>query len=180
MAAIFVGDLQGRSRNWVKLATTGVCLGLVIAFAVQLHAVSAFTGQFARKDPTHQLRGWQEIGAALKDVVGKTDAAFVLTSGYGLNGQIDFLMKDTVPVHQFTQRIRYIMAPEPQEAEFDGAGLYVAESRRDQADVLKARFETVEQVAVLERLVKGVPLEELVVYRLSGRKTAALDPLETK
>ncbi|MBO9420637.1 glycosyltransferase family 39 protein [Labrenzia sp. R4_2] len=180
MAAIFVGDLQGRSRNWVKLATTGVCLGLVIAIAVQLHAVSAFTGQFARKDPTHQLRGWPEISAALKDVVGKTDAAFVLTSGYGLNGQIDFLMKDTVPVHQFTQRIRYIMAPEPQEADFNGAGLYVAESRRDQAEVLRARFDTVQQVAVLERLVKGVPLEELVVYRLSGRKTDALDPLETK
>jgi len=175
MAAVFAADFGGQSRRWQHLAAGGVIAGLVIAAVVQIHAVVPVTGQFARKDPTFQLRGWPEIGTALEQAASDADAAFVLTSGYGLNGQIDFLLKESLPVHQFTQRIRYIMAPQPDPTAFDGTGLYVSEARRDQSDALRDRFGTVEKIAVLERKVKGVRLEDLVVYKLGGRVGPVLD-----
>ncbi|WP_420412016.1 ArnT family glycosyltransferase [Roseibium sp.] len=180
MAAVFVADLRGRSKNWIRIAKAGAVLGAVVALVVQVHAVAPVTGQLARKDPTFQLRGWPAIGSDLRKIAAETNADFVLTSGYGLNGQIDFLLKDDFPVHQFTQRIRYIMAPSPQDAVFDGTGLYITEARRDQSDKLNAAFSSVQKLAVLQRLVKGVMLEELLVYELSGRQGAVLEPVATK
>jgi hypothetical protein len=162
------------------MAGAGTVLGAVIALIVQIHAVAPFTGQLARKDPTFQLRGWPEIGTELRKIAAERGAHFVLTSGYGLNGQIDFLLKEDLPVHQFSQRIRYIMAPQPDEGGFDGTGLYISEARRDQSETLKAAFGSVQQVAVLERSVKGVGLEKLHVYEISGRKGPVLEPVATE
>lgn len=180
LAAIFVSDVHSRSGHWLRAAKAAVVLGAAVAVVVQVHAVAPFTGKLARKDPTFQLRGWQEVGSAIQKTAADIGAGFVLTSGYGLNGQIDFLLKDGLPVYQFTQRIRYVMAPQPDAAVFDQTGLYISEARRDQSDALKAVFDRVHKVAVLERQVKGVRLEELNVYELSGRTGVVLEPVVTK
>ncbi|MCV0429611.1 MAG: glycosyltransferase family 39 protein, partial [Roseibium sp.] len=65
-AAVYVAGLGVEQRIWRRIAAAGVILGFVIAVLVQFHAVSPFTGQFARKDPTFQLRGWPEIGEAVR------------------------------------------------------------------------------------------------------------------
>ncbi len=169
IAAAYVAGLRPEGLFWRRFAASGVVLGLAVAVIVQLHAVSPITGQFARKDPTFQLRGWPEVGEAVRDIAGAEDAAFVVTTGYGLNGQLDFLLKDKLPVMQVNERIRYLMVPQPDEDLFDQPGLYVTEKRRDKASDLRNVFETVEEVAELERTVKGVPLEKLLVYRVEGR-----------
>lgn len=180
MAAVFVAGLPQTSVLWRRVAVAGAVLGAAVAVIVQLHAVTPISGQLARKDPTFQLRGWPEIGKELKDIARQENAGFVLTSGYGLNGQIDFLLKDELPVHQFTQRIRYIMVPDPNADLFDGPGLYITEARRDQAQALKGSFSSVDKAAVLQRKVKGVKLEDLNVYLLSGRSGPVLKPVSTQ
>lgn len=175
MAGVFAAGLP--SGKWTWLPRTGVGLGLVVAIVVQLHAVWPLTGSLARKDPTFQLRGWPEIGNAVRAIAHREGAAFVATTSYGLNGQLDFLLKDDVPVVQLTERIRYIMTGDPDLSLFDGPGLYVAEKRRDKADNLEDSFRTVEPLAELTRTVRGVPLETLVVYKLDERSGTVFEPI---
>lgn len=180
MAAVFIASLRGDQARWRKVAMTGVGVGILVAILVQVHAVYPVTGQLARKDPTFQLRGWQEIGTSLNELAEQEQAAFLLTTSYGLNGQADFLMKDRLPVFQTTERIRYIMMPDPDETLFQKPGLYITEKRRNKAGDLERAFDTVEELAVLERKVKGVPLEELLVYRVEGRKGPVFEPLSVE
>jgi 4-amino-4-deoxy-L-arabinose transferase-like glycosyltransferase len=177
MAAVFVAGLQSEQHFWKKFAVGGVLLGIVVAVLVQIHAVWPVTGELARKDPTFQLRGWPEIGMELREIATAENAEYVATTSYGLNGQIDFLMKDDLPVIQLTERIRYIMLPEPDLSLFDMPGLYVTEKRRNKAGELQKSFETVEELAILERQVKGVPLEDLVVYKVQGRIGPVFEPI---
>lgn len=177
MAAVFITSLRADQLLWRRVAGAGISIGILVAVLVQLHAVNPITGQLARKDPTFQLRGWDEIGATLEQLAESENAAYILTMSYGLNAQADFLMKDKLPVIQVTERIRYIMAPDPDETLFEQPGLYITEKRRNKAGDLQRSFETVEELAVLERKVKGVPLEELVVYKVDGLKAAVFEPL---
>ena len=177
MAAVFAANPPSGRRFLQWVAPVGAILGLAVAVLVQLHAVWPVTGHFARKDPTFQLRGWPEIGSQLRDLADREGAAFVATTSYGLNGQLDFLLKDDVPVIQLTERIRYIMSDAPDPALFDQPGLYVAIERRDRSDNLKQKFKTVEERTALTRRVKGVPLETLTVYRIDGRTGQVLEPV---
>lgn len=178
MAAVVVADLT-RSVFWKRLGVVGVALGIAIAVLVQIHAVYPLTGSLARKDPTFQLRGWPELGFKLRRIAVDTGAAYVLTGGYGLNGQLDYLLKDDLSVVQFNERLRYVMAPDPDPELFAGTGLYVAEARRDRSAVLRERYDSVVLLATLPRQVLGVTLEDIVVYELIGRKAGPLDPLVT-
>jgi len=179
LAAAYVAQLKGSARIWRRLAVGGVCLGVLIAFVVQFHALSPLTGALGRKDPTHQLRGWPEIGRQIEQIAAETGAGYVLTSGYGLNAQIDFLLKNSLPVHQINERIRYIMAPEPDPDSLTGTALYVAEDRRDAHARFLDLFESVELIAELPRTVKGERLEDIRIYQLSGPRTFALEPVQT-
>nr|WP_244327962.1 glycosyltransferase family 39 protein [Roseibium sp. RKSG952] len=175
LAAVFAA--QASARVWQGVAKTGVVLGVVVAIVVQIHAVHALNGALGRKDPTSQLRGWHEIGFRLEQIVRDTGASYILTSGYGLNGQLDFLMHSHLPVYQFNERIRYVMMPEPDPARFRKTGLYVAEARRDRSKDLTAHYDHVVEIARLPRTVRGVKLEDLVVYELTGFKSDPIDPV---
>lgn len=180
MAGVFVTSLRADQALWRKVAIAGVAVGVLTAVVVQVHAVHPLTGQLARKDPTFQLRGWDEIGAVLAELAEREQAAFVLTTSYGLNGQADYLMKDRLPVYQTTERIRYIMTPDPDERLFEKPGLYITEKRRNRAGDLERVFDTVEELAVVERKVKGVPLEELLVYKVEGLNGPVFEPLSVR
>ncbi|WP_417666591.1 glycosyltransferase family 39 protein [Roseibium sp.] len=176
MAAVFVASA---SRTfWHYLALAGVCLGVAIAIVVQVHAVLPLTGTFARKDPTFQLRGWPELQSELAEFAEAEKASFIATTGYGLNGQLAFLFKDRLPVIQLNERIRYVMQEPVDPQIFSGPGLYVSEERRNNSGRLKDAFQTVERVGVIERTVKGVFLENLVVYRLEDPTASPLEALE--
>nr|WP_244318431.1 glycosyltransferase family 39 protein [Roseibium hamelinense] len=178
LAAAFVA---GASRDiWRKAGAIGVSLGLAIALLVQIHAVYPLTGAPGRKDPTSQLRGWPEIGRTLDRIARDTGASYVLTSGYGLNGQVAFLLKDSLPTYQFNERIRYVMAEQPERGGFENTGLYVAEERRDRSDSLKGRYRSVVEIARVPRTVRGIELEKLIVYEVNGLRGEPLDPVVTK
>jgi hypothetical protein len=180
MAAVFVAGLLPGQNGWRRLAGAGVVLGLFVALMVQQHAVDPLTGSLARKDPTFQMRGWPEIGRQVRALAEREDASFVATTSYGLNGQLDYLLKEDLPVVQLTERIRYTMQGAPDPSLFDRPGLYVTEKRRDGAAVLKAAFATVEKLADLTRKVDDVPLETLVVYKVEGRIGPVFEPIPAR
>ena len=168
IAASFVAQTDFRPLLMKRIAVAGISIGTFIAVIVQVHAISPITGQFARKDPTFQLRGWQEIGAELNAIAVREGATYIATSGYGLNGQLSFLFKDILPAVQLNERIRYEMQPPLPLDFFAKPGLYVAEERRDRSGQLINSFESVDPVGTLTRSVDGYKLENLVVYRISG------------
>lgn len=180
MAAVFVAQVSTSRHLWTRVAIGGVVLGAVIAVVVQIHGVWPITGQFARKDPTHQMRGWPEIGETVRKLMAEEGGQYVLTSSYGMTGQLSYLLAGTAPVHQIGQRIRYVMAPQPDESAFDAPGLYISIARRDQSEALKAVYDDVRLVGTVERTVQGTFLEELRIYRVDGRVAPVLEPVQPK
>ncbi|NVK33941.1 MAG: glycosyltransferase family 39 protein [Rhodobacteraceae bacterium] len=177
-AAVWVTEHS--TAFWKRWSGVGVVLGAVIALVVQFHAVHPITGALARKDPTFQLRGWNELGAEISEIAKRENARYVATTGYGINGQLSYLMKDQVPTYQLTERLRYVMQAQPKESDFYGVGLYVSEERRDASNALRAKYASVEKLAMIPREVMGSLLENIVVYRLEGPLKLPLDPLPSE
>lgn len=167
VAAVFVADPKNRERFWRRWSLIAIALGIGVAVLVQIHAVKPFTGALGRKDPTFQLRGWQEIGREIKRLANETGAAYVATTAYGLNGQLAFLMKNDVPVFQLNERIRYVNFPIPDTSLFARPGLYIAIERRDRSVEVAAKFADVTKIAALTRTVDGTDLENILVYEIS-------------
>ncbi|NBN79028.1 glycosyl transferase family 39 [Microvirga tunisiensis] len=177
LAAVFVAAASG--QIWRRVAAGAVLLGLILGVLVQLHAVDAFTGRFARKDPTFQLRGWPEITGEVEQIAAQEGAAYVATTAYGMTGQLAYGLRHAgLPVVQLNERIRYRMMPAPDPQRLAATGLYVAEARRDEQAWLTGRFEEVTRLATLTRTVEGRPLEDLVVYRLVGPRGDPLEPID--
>lgn len=174
-----VGVSQAKTAGaWLKrIGCAGVLIGLAVSVVVQVHAVSPLTGALKRKDPTFQLRGWQDVGAELGAIAEKEGAGFLATTGYGLNGQLAFLFDSRLPVIQLNERIRYVMLPTVSGAVFNGPGLYVSERRRDRSDHLMDRFAKVQEIATIARKVEGHFLEDLVVYRIEPPAKKPVDPV---
>ncbi|MCE2932737.1 MAG: glycosyltransferase family 39 protein [Hyphomicrobiales bacterium] len=177
MAAVFIGSRT--DRIWRGVAIAAIVSGLTLGILVQFHAVDAFTGRFARKDPTFRLRGWPEVAGDIERIAVRQGAAFVATTSYGMTGQLAFGLRQTdLPVIPLTERIRYVMMPEPDRERLAATGLYVAEARRDERVKLEALFGEVTLVATLTRNVLGMPLESIAVYRISGLLRDPLEPID--
>ncbi|MCA3585265.1 MAG: glycosyltransferase family 39 protein [Methylocystis sp.] len=176
MAAVFIGGQT--DRIWRRVAIGAIVSGLTLGILVQFHAVDAFTGRFARKDPTFRLRGWPEVAGDVERIAARQGAAFVATTSYGMTGQLAFGLRQTdLPVIPLTKRIRYVMMPDPDRERLMAAGLYVAEARRDERVKLEALYREVTLVATLTRNVLGTPLESIAVYRISGLLRDPLEPI---
>lgn len=155
-------------RVWQRFSAVAIALGLAVSLIVYVHAVVPLTGALARKDPTHQIRGWAEIGAELQRLAAEQEAAWIATDAYGLNAQLAWQLDRAMPVEQVDQRIRYAMRPDPDPERVARPALFVAQERRDPGtERLSARFAEVEQIAVLTRRSDGTPVERLVVYRVA-------------
>lgn len=158
------------ARLRARLAAAAIALGLGASLLVQLHAAVPFTGALARKDPTFQTRGWDDIRGALLRLAEEQHAAWLATHGYGLNAQLAFALREAdLPVEQLTERIRYVMAAPLAADTVARTALFVTEERRDPGIAwLQARFAEVATVGTLTRTVRGVTLERLTVYRVAG------------
>ena len=157
-------------RVWRGLAACAIVIGIAAGTLVQIHAVVPITGAFARKDPTFQTRGWEGIRGAVVRMAKEQKVAWIATHGYGLNAQLSFALRDsTLRVAQVSERIRYVMA-EPLPVEIvSRPALFITEKRRDPGvDKLRERFGEVVRLGTLTRTVKGVTLENLLVYKVAN------------
>jgi hypothetical protein len=78
-------------------------------------------------------------------------------------------------VIQVNERARWIAEPAPAPDVFSGPLLYVTETWRDQAPLLRERFAAVAPVARIPRLQNGRIIEEYALYRVAAPKAPVLD-----
>ncbi len=179
MAASVACEPPLRARRFLRwLAVFSVPLGVGLSLLVLLHAVDPFTGRLARKDPTFQTRGWDDVRAEIAGIARENGAKWIATNGYGLNGQLAFAFRGELPVEQLNERIRYVMQPPLDNATIAMPALFVTETRRDPGiDWLKQRFGTVEKLGPVTRRVEGVKLEDLAVYIVAAPDGDPRDPV---
>ena len=148
--------------------------GLALTAIVYLQAVAAPLA-LGRKDPTSQLSGWRALAQDVEAVAGRVNAGYILTSGYALTSHLGVYMPAARPVIQYNERLRWIFQPPPDAAILGRRALYVAEDGKDRVAELRARFESVAEVARLSRYRGKQPLETFVVYRVETPTGAVLD-----
>lgn len=162
--------------RWFKaLAPSAVVLGVVIAGLVYVHALTPLNTSLGRKDPTHQMRGWQTIGTELAELAKDNNVNWIATTSYGLTGQMANTLKNTgLKVYAIPERMRYAMIPEALQTPETSNMLYVTEERRDKSDRLKNTFDAVVLIETIPRESKGVfgktTIENIRIYKLSGAK----------
>ncbi|AEV35989.1 glycosyl transferase, family 39 [Pseudovibrio sp. FO-BEG1] len=162
--------------RWFKaLAPTAVGLGVVLAGLVYVHAFTALNTSLGRKDPTHQMRGWQQIGDEVARLAKANDIDWVATTSYGLTGQMSNALKTSgLKVYGIPERMRYAMIPDNLQNPENSDMLYVTEERRDRSQKLKSNFNQVELLETIPRENKGLfgktAIENVRIYRLSGAK----------
>jgi 4-amino-4-deoxy-L-arabinose transferase-like glycosyltransferase len=154
-----------------------VPVGLAIAAALYAQAVFGVV-PLGSIDPTARVlgAGWRELGVKLDEERMRLGAPVVLSMDYALTGWLAFYLPSHPPVEQINRRIRYVNAPEPDPALFQGTIMYVCAVKCDEIPLIQRRFRTVEPVTTLTRTRHGVPIQEYGVYRLSEPIGAPLDP----
>ncbi|MXN66174.1 glycosyl transferase family 39 [Stappia sp. GBMRC 2046] len=179
MAALVAADPPCADAGfWRRWTATAVPLGLVVSLLVLVHAVHPLTAAFGRKDPTQQTRGWDAVANQLSEIAEREGAGWIATDRYYLNAELAFSLRGGLPVVQVNDRIRYVMqVPQPVSLVTSPA-LFVAPAKRDPGlERLLRRFARAEQVATVPRRVKGVTLENIVVYRVESPDKDPRDPV---
>ncbi len=166
---------------WAPVASwsrrLAVPVGLAVAACLYVQAVFGVI-PLGAADPTARSlgAGWKELGAKLDDERMRLGAPVVLSMNYGLTAWLSFYLPSHPPVEQINGRMRYVNAPEPDPALFDGTIMYVCIYVCQELPLIQKRFTTVEPGPVFARSRHGVPIAEYQVYKLSGPIGPPLDP----
>jgi 4-amino-4-deoxy-L-arabinose transferase-like glycosyltransferase len=177
-AAHRVGWKAGAARwaEWSRRLAAPVALGMIgIIYAQAVFGIIPLGGI----DPTaRQLgTGWRAVGTEVDAFRRAHGARAVLTTGYALTGWLSFYLPSRPPVVQLNERIRWISAPAPEPELFRGPLLYVCEAGCGGTDLVRDRFESVQEVVRIPRRRRGVEIETYTVYRVQGPRGDPLDRL---
>jgi 4-amino-4-deoxy-L-arabinose transferase-like glycosyltransferase len=149
--------------------------GLLLSGLLYWHALHPIVQLPGQKDPVSQTRGWRALAAEVERLRIANGACWIATSNYATTGQLAYETKDSAPVVQLTERIRYLHLPAPDPAGLKCPALYVELDRRADESLLKARFRSVRKLASLTRSHAGVPLAGYAVYLADGLDLATLE-----
>jgi hypothetical protein len=154
-----------------------VPVGLGIAAVIYAQGVFGIA-PLGMEDPTASKlgAGWRELGAQMDEVRKRMGAPIILTYDYGLTSWLSFYLPSHAPVEQINLRMRYVNAPEPAPALFDGPIMYTCTVVCADIPTLQKRFSKVELFDHLTRSRHGVRLQDYDIYRLSGPIGPPLDP----
>jgi 4-amino-4-deoxy-L-arabinose transferase-like glycosyltransferase len=162
--AAAISDAKVQQRAIWSAAGISAALSLLI----YAHAVAPFYVATKAREPTHQLRGWQDFTAQVTKTAEQAGATYIATTSYGTTGHLAFYLDQRWPVLQLNDRIRYLHLPAPDSGMFTKPGIVVELTRRDPKAALSARFKDVEPLGSLTRNHQGIPLQTYVVYRVSN------------
>ncbi|WP_068318656.1 glycosyltransferase family 39 protein [Polycladidibacter hongkongensis] len=156
------------ARRWpFRLGVFAAVLGFLVASLVMAHTIWPLNTTLGRKDPTMQLRGWQEVADVVRAQATATGARAIITTSYGFTGQMSEALKhDGLQVFQLNQRERYAMQPKALQSLPNGPLLYVVEDRRDRLSVVEAKFGAAQKLAEAPRKTGETVLETVRIYLL--------------
>jgi len=154
-----------------------VPVGLGIAAVIYAQGVFGIA-PLGMEDPTASKlgAGWKELGVQMDEARKRMGAPIILVYDYGLAGWLSFYLPSHAPVEQINLRMRYVNAPEPDPALFDGPIMYTCTVPCADIPTLQKRFSKVELVDHLTRSRHGVLLQDYDIYRLTGPIGPPLDP----
>ena len=152
---------------------------VALAIAAVIYAQGVFgIARLGMEDPTASKlgAGWKELGAQMDEVRKRMGAPIILVYDYGLASWLSFYLPSHAPVEQINLRMRYVNAPEPDPALFEGPIMYTCTVPCADIPTLQKRFSKVELFDHLTRSRHGVRLQDYDVYWLSGPIGPPLDP----
>jgi 4-amino-4-deoxy-L-arabinose transferase-like glycosyltransferase len=170
VGAASISGAQQRRRAILSAASSSAALILLI----YAHAAVPFYVASKAKEPTHQLRGWEDFAGEVAAIAKQASAAYIATASYGTTGQLAFHLDQQWPVLQLNDRIRYEHLPAPDSRLFDKIGIVVELARRDPKAELAVRFKDVKPLPELTRNHRGIPLQTYVVYQVSNPRANPL------
>jgi 4-amino-4-deoxy-L-arabinose transferase-like glycosyltransferase len=180
VAAAVAADLhpwRGSPRRWVVWSKRlALPVGLAISAFVYLQALFGLIPA-GYVDPTARAlgAGWPDLAFRIDEIRKNAGAGIVLTANYGLASWLAFYLPSHPPVEQTNGRMRWVDAPAPNPELFKGPMLFVCSTPcKDEARLTKS-FDSVAQLAVLERQRNGVGIEQYSVYRLFGPRAPVFD-----
>jgi hypothetical protein len=179
-AAVAVERIQWQGV-WAKVETFSRRLAVPVALGIAavVYAQSVFAvAPLGMEDPTASKlgAGWKELGVQMDDVRKRMGAPIILVYDYGLASWLSFYLPSHAPVEQINLRMRYVNAPEPDPALFEGPIMYTCTAPCADIPTLQKRFSKVELFDRLSRSRRGVHLQDYDIYRLSGPIGPPLDP----
>ncbi len=176
-AAAHAVDWKGGSARlaaWSHRLAAPVALAMIgIIYAQAIFGVIPLGGA----DPTaRQLgTGWRAVGTEIDAFRRAHGARAVLTTGYALTGWLSFYLPSGPPVVQLNERIRWVNAPAPDPDLFKGPLLYVCEAACGGAELVRGRFDLVQEVVRIPRRRRGVEIEVYTIYRVQSPRGDPLD-----
>ena len=178
-AAFQAGELHGRLKSAVLLSRRcAIPVGFAFAAIAYLQAAYGLLPLDSAKDPTALMVGWSRLAEEVGDIGRREQAAYVLTSSYGLTSLLTIYSPGSIPVVQFNERLRWISFRPPRAELFLRPGLYVSETNKDLTDDLKRRFAEVSLVGSVVRQRGSKVIKRYVVYRLAQPVSPVLDAVE--
>jgi 4-amino-4-deoxy-L-arabinose transferase-like glycosyltransferase len=178
-AAFQAGELHGHLKSAVLLSRRcAIPVGFAFAAIAYLQAAYGLLPLDSAKDPTALMVGWSRLAEEVGDIGRREQAAYVLTSSYGLTSLLTIYSPGSIPVVQFNERLRWISFRPPRAELFLRPGLYVSETNKDLTDDLKRRFAEVSLVGSVVRQRGSKVIKRYVVYRLAQPVSPVLDAVE--
>lgn len=152
-----------------------VPLGLTAAVVVWAYASLPLDRFFPGFDPLNSLRGWPEYADRVEEARVAHGATWIATADYNYTGGLTYHLRDRAVVVPVMERARYAFQPLPPAELLAGPALVVLHHGIG-SDVIARCFDTLTEVAVLQRLGAKEPLATSRLYIGEGVSPEAFDP----
>lgn len=179
--AVAAADAASRSdwRGWAQ-RLSWISRRAAIPVAVVLLAllyVQALTGivPLGRKDPVQRLLAFG-LPDMSKDIVRQVSAhraSTILTTDYAMTAWLRFYLPADLPVVQIDEPWRWTTAPSAPMSSLHYPMIYIADTRRDGAAVVKLQFASVAPCGRLARLRGSSVIENYTAYCVRHPKGTA-------
>lgn len=164
-AALALGVRAGpHGRLFGRLGYGALAVGFMSSGLIYWHSASPLVQLSVSKDPSNQMRGWQQLAVDIERVRAATGTCWVATSSYATTGQLAYALRDKMPVVQLDERRRYLHLPTVDEAVLTCPALYVELQRRSSVSLLHERFQSVSLIEILARAHRGTVIAHYPVY----------------
>ncbi len=179
--AIAAADAVSRTdwKGWAAglfVISRRLAIPVAAVFLVLLY-VQALTGivPLGRKDPVQRLLAFGLTGMS-KDIVRQVSAhraGAILTTDYAMTAWLRFYLPADLPVVQLGEPWRWENAPSAAANTFEHPLIYIADVRREKAEVVKQHFASVVPCGRVSRKRWNSMIEDYAAYCVRHPKPAA-------
>jgi 4-amino-4-deoxy-L-arabinose transferase-like glycosyltransferase len=182
MLAIAAAE-AARRTDWKGWAQTTIRISQAVAMPVALVLLAFVYVQaffdvipIGRADPMTRLMGVgiPELAAEVEKARIANSAGAILTTDYPTTGWFAFYTPSRPPLIQVGDDNRWLASPVPSIALEEKPMIYVTEVRHDLSAMLQQHFQTVTQLALIDRKRGNKPIAHYVIYRVQGLKHGVL------